>query len=152
MHELLAPIVFVLHCDHQAFQHASETASPRSVPHRPKSDLISSPIVLHVFKSEAEAYRHLFGEKLLLGIFFCPQWGNEVSVEPSVPRARCLVSTILIFDEWTKVIQNNSKSYYPPLSIVPCSRSWWRQQSRGSPALRGKWGRSVCTEDPLLTL
>lgn len=28
MHELLAPIVFVLHCDHQAFQHASETASP----------------------------------------------------------------------------------------------------------------------------
>uniref|UniRef100_A0A7N6A301 TBC1 domain family member 5 n=1 Tax=Anabas testudineus TaxID=64144 RepID=A0A7N6A301_ANATE len=33
MHELLAPIVFVLHCDHQAFQHASETASPRSVPY-----------------------------------------------------------------------------------------------------------------------
>lgn len=32
MHELLAPIVFVLHCDHQAFQHASETARPRSVP------------------------------------------------------------------------------------------------------------------------
>uniref|UniRef100_A0A4W5M3D0 TBC1 domain family member 5 n=1 Tax=Hucho hucho TaxID=62062 RepID=A0A4W5M3D0_9TELE len=31
MHELLAPIVFVLHCDHQAFQHASETAHPRSV-------------------------------------------------------------------------------------------------------------------------
>uniref|UniRef100_A0A3Q2XKK6 TBC1 domain family member 5 n=1 Tax=Hippocampus comes TaxID=109280 RepID=A0A3Q2XKK6_HIPCM len=31
MHELLAPIVFVLHCDHQAFQHASETASPRSL-------------------------------------------------------------------------------------------------------------------------
>uniref|UniRef100_A0A9J8B3S3 TBC1 domain family member 5 n=1 Tax=Cyprinus carpio carpio TaxID=630221 RepID=A0A9J8B3S3_CYPCA len=28
MHELLAPIVFVLHCDHQAFQHASETANP----------------------------------------------------------------------------------------------------------------------------
>lgn len=28
MHELLAPIVFVLHCDHQAFQHASETAAP----------------------------------------------------------------------------------------------------------------------------
>ncbi|XP_061598696.1 TBC1 domain family member 5 isoform X2 [Cololabis saira] len=28
MHELLAPIVFVLHCDHQAFQHASETTSP----------------------------------------------------------------------------------------------------------------------------
>ncbi|KAM6959022.1 TBC1 domain family member 5 isoform 2-T2 [Aplochiton taeniatus] len=28
MHELLAPIVFVLHCDHQAFQHASETAKP----------------------------------------------------------------------------------------------------------------------------
>lgn len=28
MHELLAPIVFVLHCDHQAFQHACETASP----------------------------------------------------------------------------------------------------------------------------
>uniref|UniRef100_H3DK54 TBC1 domain family member 5 n=1 Tax=Tetraodon nigroviridis TaxID=99883 RepID=H3DK54_TETNG len=28
MHELLAPIVFVLHCDHQAFQHASETARP----------------------------------------------------------------------------------------------------------------------------
>ncbi|XP_028674028.1 TBC1 domain family member 5 isoform X2 [Erpetoichthys calabaricus] len=26
MHELLAPIVFILHCDHQAFQHASETA------------------------------------------------------------------------------------------------------------------------------
>ncbi|XP_035385101.1 TBC1 domain family member 5 isoform X1 [Electrophorus electricus] len=28
MHELLAPVVFVLHCDHQAFQHAIETASP----------------------------------------------------------------------------------------------------------------------------
>ncbi|KAL0961840.1 hypothetical protein UPYG_G00332360 [Umbra pygmaea] len=28
MHELLAPIVFVLHCDHQTFQHASETAHP----------------------------------------------------------------------------------------------------------------------------
>ncbi|KAK6324109.1 TBC1 domain family member 5-like isoform X2 [Coregonus clupeaformis] len=28
MHELLAPIVFVLHCDHQAFQHASETVHP----------------------------------------------------------------------------------------------------------------------------
>ncbi|XP_053087408.1 TBC1 domain family member 5 isoform X2 [Pangasianodon hypophthalmus] len=28
MHELLAPIVFVLHSDHQAFQHASETGSP----------------------------------------------------------------------------------------------------------------------------
>ncbi|XP_017337721.1 TBC1 domain family member 5 isoform X2 [Ictalurus punctatus] len=28
MHELLAPIVFVLHTDHQAFQHASETGSP----------------------------------------------------------------------------------------------------------------------------
>uniref|UniRef100_A0A8C3AK13 TBC1 domain family member 5 n=1 Tax=Cyclopterus lumpus TaxID=8103 RepID=A0A8C3AK13_CYCLU len=31
MHELLAPIVFVLHCDHQAFQHASETASPSAL-------------------------------------------------------------------------------------------------------------------------
>uniref|UniRef100_A0A3P8VTX6 TBC1 domain family member 5 n=1 Tax=Cynoglossus semilaevis TaxID=244447 RepID=A0A3P8VTX6_CYNSE len=31
MHELLAPIVFVLHCDHQAFQHASETASPSAM-------------------------------------------------------------------------------------------------------------------------
>uniref|UniRef100_A0A8C5E2Y5 TBC1 domain family member 5 n=1 Tax=Gouania willdenowi TaxID=441366 RepID=A0A8C5E2Y5_GOUWI len=28
MHELLAPLVYVLHRDHQAFQHASETASP----------------------------------------------------------------------------------------------------------------------------
>ncbi|XP_072303378.1 TBC1 domain family member 5 [Eucyclogobius newberryi] len=28
MHELLAPIVFVLHCDHQAFQHASESTAP----------------------------------------------------------------------------------------------------------------------------
>lgn len=28
MHELLAPIVFVLHCDHQTFQHASETVTP----------------------------------------------------------------------------------------------------------------------------
>ncbi|XP_048848436.1 TBC1 domain family member 5 [Brienomyrus brachyistius] len=28
MHELLAPIVFILHSDHQAFQHASETACP----------------------------------------------------------------------------------------------------------------------------
>uniref|UniRef100_A0A4W4DQL7 TBC1 domain family member 5 n=1 Tax=Electrophorus electricus TaxID=8005 RepID=A0A4W4DQL7_ELEEL len=26
--QLLAPVVFVLHCDHQAFQHAIETASP----------------------------------------------------------------------------------------------------------------------------
>jgi len=29
MHELLAPIVFILHCDHQAFSHASEAAQPR---------------------------------------------------------------------------------------------------------------------------
>ncbi|XP_033856035.2 TBC1 domain family member 5 [Acipenser ruthenus] len=28
MHELLAPIVFILHCDHQAFKHASETGNP----------------------------------------------------------------------------------------------------------------------------
>ncbi|KAG8442941.1 hypothetical protein GDO86_011669 [Hymenochirus boettgeri] len=28
MHELLAPIVFILHCDHQAFLHASEAANP----------------------------------------------------------------------------------------------------------------------------
>ncbi|XP_060680860.1 TBC1 domain family member 5 isoform X3 [Hemiscyllium ocellatum] len=28
MHELLAPLVFILHCDHQAFSHASETANP----------------------------------------------------------------------------------------------------------------------------
>ncbi|XP_060252697.1 TBC1 domain family member 5 isoform X1 [Ovis aries] len=28
MHELLAPIVFTLHCDHQAFLHASESAQP----------------------------------------------------------------------------------------------------------------------------
>ena len=31
MHELLAPIVFTLHCDHQAFLHASESAQPRQV-------------------------------------------------------------------------------------------------------------------------
>ncbi|NWT92607.1 TBCD5 protein, partial [Urocynchramus pylzowi] len=31
MHELLAPIVFILHCDHQAFSHASEAAQPRQV-------------------------------------------------------------------------------------------------------------------------
>ncbi|XP_058146753.1 TBC1 domain family member 5 [Dasypus novemcinctus] len=28
MHELLAPVVFTLHCDHQAFLHASESAQP----------------------------------------------------------------------------------------------------------------------------
>nr|XP_030732222.1 TBC1 domain family member 5 isoform X2 [Globicephala melas] len=28
MHELLAPMVFTLHCDHQAFLHASESAQP----------------------------------------------------------------------------------------------------------------------------
>lgn len=28
MHELLAPILFILHCDHQAFTHASEAAQP----------------------------------------------------------------------------------------------------------------------------
>ncbi|XP_072364855.1 TBC1 domain family member 5 [Scyliorhinus torazame] len=28
MHELLAPLVFILHCDHQAFSHANETANP----------------------------------------------------------------------------------------------------------------------------
>ncbi|XP_054991252.1 TBC1 domain family member 5 isoform X1 [Sorex araneus] len=28
MHELLAPIVFILHCDHQAFLHACESAQP----------------------------------------------------------------------------------------------------------------------------
>ncbi|XP_053215244.1 TBC1 domain family member 5 isoform X1 [Podarcis raffonei] len=30
MHELLAPIVFILHCDHQAYLHASEAAQPSS--------------------------------------------------------------------------------------------------------------------------
>ncbi|NWZ37721.1 TBCD5 protein, partial [Brachypodius atriceps] len=33
MHELLAPIVFILHCDHQAFSHASEAAQPRQALH-----------------------------------------------------------------------------------------------------------------------
>ncbi|NXB30475.1 TBCD5 protein, partial [Eulacestoma nigropectus] len=33
MHELLAPIVFILHCDHQAFSHASEAAKPRQALH-----------------------------------------------------------------------------------------------------------------------
>eukprot|EP00062_Callorhinchus_milii_P012556 gi/632959718/ref/XP_007895783.1/ PREDICTED: TBC1 domain family member 5 isoform X2 [Callorhinchus milii] len=28
MHELLAPLVFILHCDHQAFSHANESANP----------------------------------------------------------------------------------------------------------------------------
>lgn len=28
MHELLAPLLFILHCDHQAFQHACESANP----------------------------------------------------------------------------------------------------------------------------
>ncbi|XP_056375905.1 TBC1 domain family member 5 isoform X1 [Hyla sarda] len=28
MHELLAPMLFILHCDHQAFMHASEAAEP----------------------------------------------------------------------------------------------------------------------------
>ncbi|XP_054547136.1 TBC1 domain family member 5 isoform X2 [Talpa occidentalis] len=28
MHELLAPLIFILHCDHQAFLHASESAQP----------------------------------------------------------------------------------------------------------------------------
>lgn len=28
MHELLAPIIFILHCDHQAFLHACESAQP----------------------------------------------------------------------------------------------------------------------------
>ncbi|XP_075683342.1 TBC1 domain family member 5 [Rhinoderma darwinii] len=28
MHELLAPMLFILHCDHQAFMHASEAAQP----------------------------------------------------------------------------------------------------------------------------
>lgn len=32
MHELLAPLVFVLHSDHQTFQHASEAGTPRLVP------------------------------------------------------------------------------------------------------------------------
>ena len=27
MHEVLAPLIFVLHCDHQAFLHASEVES-----------------------------------------------------------------------------------------------------------------------------
>ncbi|TSO05454.1 TBC1 domain family member 5 [Bagarius yarrelli] len=31
MHELLAPIVFVLHSDHQAFQHACETGTPSAM-------------------------------------------------------------------------------------------------------------------------
>ncbi|XP_055956766.1 TBC1 domain family member 5 isoform X2 [Patella vulgata] len=32
MHELLAPLIFVLHCDHQAFQHACEIESIHYVP------------------------------------------------------------------------------------------------------------------------
>uniref|UniRef100_A0A9L0JAW9 TBC1 domain family member 5 n=1 Tax=Equus asinus TaxID=9793 RepID=A0A9L0JAW9_EQUAS len=31
MHELLAPIIFILHCDHQAFLHASESAQPSAM-------------------------------------------------------------------------------------------------------------------------
>ena len=29
MHELLAPLIFVLHCDHQAFLHACELENVR---------------------------------------------------------------------------------------------------------------------------
>ncbi|XP_077051565.1 TBC1 domain family member 5 isoform X4 [Siphateles boraxobius] len=45
MHELLAPIVFVLHCDHQAFQHANETANPRSdlLPHSEEMKVLLDP-------------------------------------------------------------------------------------------------------------
>lgn len=35
----------------------------------------------------------------LMGSLFSPQWGDEVSVEPSVPWAWCLVSTVLIMDK-----------------------------------------------------
>lgn len=78
MHELLAPIVFVLHCDHQAFQHASETASPRSVP--PSCEICT--------------LRRCRGRRMFafICIIFVSQWGDEVPVEPSVPWARCLVS------------------------------------------------------------
>lgn len=78
MHELLAPIVFVLHCDHQAFQHASETASPRSVP--------PSCGIRTLRRCRA---RRMFA---FICIIFVSQWGDEVSVEPSVPWARRLVS------------------------------------------------------------
>lgn len=78
MHELLAPIVFVLHCDHQAFQHASETASPRSVP--PSCGICT------LRRCRA---RRMFA---FICIIFVSQWGDEVSVEPSVPWARRLVS------------------------------------------------------------
>lgn len=78
MHELLAPIVFVLHCDHQAFQHASETASPRSVP--PSCGVCT--------------LRWCRGRRAFafICIIFVSQWGDEVSVEPSLPWARRLVS------------------------------------------------------------
>uniref|UniRef100_A0A3P8XKX3 TBC1 domain family member 5 n=1 Tax=Esox lucius TaxID=8010 RepID=A0A3P8XKX3_ESOLU len=55
MHELLAPIVFVLHCDHQAFQHASETAHPSEEmlcllnPTFHEHDVISTPSPLSMF-------------------------------------------------------------------------------------------------------
>lgn len=78
MHELLAPIVFVLHCDHQAFQHASETASPRSVPHS-----------CGICTLRRRRGRRMFA---FICIIFVSQWGDEVPVEPSVPWARCLVS------------------------------------------------------------
>lgn len=72
MHELLAPIVFVLHCDHQAFQHASETARPRSVPHSCEICMFCRCRAKNMFA--------------FICIFFpVSQRGDEVSVEPSVP-------------------------------------------------------------------
>uniref|UniRef100_A0A3P9LQR1 TBC1 domain family member 5 n=1 Tax=Oryzias latipes TaxID=8090 RepID=A0A3P9LQR1_ORYLA len=49
MHELLAPIVFVLHCDHQTFQHASETASPSE---EMKLHTFYSKLLLHAMFSQ----------------------------------------------------------------------------------------------------
>ncbi|XP_041347301.1 LOW QUALITY PROTEIN: TBC1 domain family member 5-like [Gigantopelta aegis] len=53
MHELLAPLIFILHCDHQAFLHASEvdTLQPISPNHRDIVKVIMDPKYL-----ESDAY------------------------------------------------------------------------------------------------
>ncbi|TKS88573.1 TBC1 domain family member 5 [Collichthys lucidus] len=106
MHELLAPIVFVLHCDHQAFQHASETAIPRgkeemltSIPFaRPQDSGPSVAIVTKVNRiqdqlvkrHDVELHMHLNRLEIAPQIYGMSPVGTSL-VRPRVPLQDLLV-------------------------------------------------------------